>query len=75
MKVATGRIVNGAVVTRARFPEGSRIRIVLEDDRPPLDLDLDLDEETGMRKGIQEFAEGKGLPASRLRARLRQQPR
>lgn len=69
MKIATGRIVRGEVVTRARFPEGARVRIVMEDDRPPVDLDPD--EEAGMLKGIQEFEQGKGLPASRLRAKLR----
>ena len=69
MKIATGRIVKGAVVTRARFPEGARVRIVLEDDRPPAELEPD--EEAGMLKGIQEFKEGKGMPVSRLRAKLR----
>jgi hypothetical protein len=69
MKIATGRIQRGAVVTRARFPEGARVRIVLEDDRPPAALDPD--EEAGMLKGIQEIEEGKGLPVSRLRTKLR----
>ena len=69
MKIATGRIVKGAVVTRARFPEGARVRIVQEDERSPIDLDPG--EEAGMLKGLQEFEDGKGRPASRLRAKLR----
>jgi len=69
MKVATGRIVKGAVVTRARFPEGARVRIIQEDDRPPVDLDPD--EQAGMLKGLQEIASGQGQPASRLRRKLR----
>jgi hypothetical protein len=69
MKIATGRIVKGAIVTRARFPEGAHVRIVREDQRPPVELDPD--EEAGMLKGLQEFDEGKGRPASRLRAKLR----
>ena len=73
MKIATGRIVKGSVVTRTRFPEGARVRIVLEDDRPPALLDPD--EEAGMLKGLEEFEQGKGLPISRLRTRLRRTPR
>lgn len=73
MKVAAGRIVKGAVVTRARLPEGARMRIVLEDNRPPVHLDPD--EEAGMLKGLQEFEEGKGLPISRLRTKLRRHSR
>ena len=73
MKVATGRIVRGAIVTRARFPEGARVRIVLEDDREPVDLDQD--EEAGMLKGLLEIAEGKGRPAAVLRTKLRRHVR
>ncbi len=70
LKIATGRIVKG-VVTRTRFPEGARVRIVQEDERAPIDLDPD--EEAGMLKGLEEFAKGHGKPASRLRVKLRRQ--
>ena len=43
--------------------------VLVEDKSPPVDLDPD--EEAGVLKGIQEFKEGKGLPISRLRAKLR----
>jgi hypothetical protein len=69
MKVASGRIVKGSVVTRARFPEGARVRIVLEDTRPAVALDPD--EEAGMLKGLQELESGRGRPISRLRTLLR----
>lgn len=73
MKVATGRIVKGAVVTRARFRDGARVRIIEEDERPPVDLDPD--EEAGMLRGLQEIEDGKGLPVSQLRAKLRRHGR
>ena len=73
MKVATGRIVRGAVTTRTRFPEGTRVRIISDDDRAPLDLDPD--EEAGVLLGLRQFAEGKGKPISRLRAKLRARTR
>lgn len=73
MKVATGRIVMGRVVTRARLREGARVRIIEEDDRPPVDLDPD--EEAGMLKGLKDFEEGKGMPISRLQKKLLQRSR
>jgi len=73
MKVATGRIVEGAVITRTRFPEGARVRIVLEDARAAVVLDPN--EEAGVLKGLREFAEGRGKPISRQRSRIRKRLR
>jgi hypothetical protein len=70
MKVAHGRVVRGAVRTRARFPEGARLTLIQHDDRPPVELDpID---EAGVLKGIAEIETGKGIPVSRLRRKLRQ---
>ena len=69
MPAVSGRVVKGKVVTRARLREGARVVVLVEDSRPPIDLDPD--EEAGVLKGIQEIKDGKGLPVSRLRAKLR----
>lgn len=69
MRAVTGRIVKGAVTTRARLPEGARVRILIEDDRPAVELDED--EVAGMQRGLAEHASGQSMPASRLRAKLR----
>jgi hypothetical protein len=69
MKVAQGRVVRGAITTRARFPEGARLTLVQHDERPPVDLDPD--EEAGVLAGIAEIAAGKGVAASRLQRKLR----
>jgi hypothetical protein len=69
MRVAQGRVVRGAVRTRARFPEGARLTLIQHDDRAPIQLDPD--EEAGVREGIAEIESGKGIPTSRLRHRLR----
>lgn len=69
MRVAQGRVVRGSVRTRARFPEGARLTLIQHDDRPPVELDPD--EEAGVLKGIAEIEAGKGVPASRLRRKLR----
>ena len=74
VRVASGRVVvRGAIVSRARFPEGARGRILVEDDREPVDLDPD--EEAGMLKGLQEIAEGRGRPVARLLKKLRRTAR
>jgi hypothetical protein len=69
MRVVQGRVVRGAVKTRARFPEGARLTLIQHDDRPPLELDPD--EEAGVLEGIAEIESGKGVPVSRLRQKLR----
>jgi hypothetical protein len=69
MPAVPGRVVKGKVVTRARLREGERVVVLVEDSRPPVDLDPD--EEAGVLKGIQEFKEDKAFPVSRLRAKLR----
>ena len=69
MKVAEGRIIKGAVITKARFPEGAKLTLVQHDDRPAVSLTPD--EEAGILKGIQEIAQRRGIPLSRIRAKLR----
>ena len=69
MKVAQGRVVRGAIKTRARFPEGARLTVIQHDERTPLELEPN--EEAGVLAGIKEIEVGKGIPASRLRQKLR----
>jgi hypothetical protein len=69
MKIAQGRIVRGAVVTRSRFTDGTRVTLVEHDERSPLALDPD--EEASILKGITEVESGRGVPVARFRAKLR----
>ena len=69
MKIAEGRVVKGAVVTRARLPEGARVTVVAHDERRPVKLGAE--EEADVVAGLQEIAAGRGVPASRVRSRLR----
>ena len=69
MKVAAGRVVHGAIKTRARFPEGARLTLVQHDERPPIELDAE--EEAGVLKGIAEIEAGRGISVSRLQHKLR----
>jgi len=72
MRLASARVVKGAIVTRARFPEGTRLTLVAHDDGPPVGLDPD--EEAGVLKGIAEIAAGRGIPVRALRRKLRGRP-
>ena len=60
--VATGKVVNGKIVTRAKFPEGTKVRI--EEQVPDEDLDLELDEEdiAAIDRALESIRQGKGIP-------------
>ena len=72
MRLAGARVVKGSIVTRARFPEGTRLTLVPHDDGPPVGLDPD--EEAGVLKGIAEIAAGRGIPVRTVRRKLRGRP-
>ena len=72
MRLASARVVKGSIVTRARFPEGTRLTLVPHDDGPPVSLDPD--EEAGVLKGIAEIAAGRGIPVRTVRRKLRGRP-
>ena len=68
MKVAAGRVVRGAIKTRARFPEGARLTLVQHDERPPVELDAE--ETEGVLRGLVEIQAGKGIPLGQLKRKL-----
>lgn len=72
MRLASARVIKGSIVTRARFPEGTRLTLVPHDDRAPVALDRD--EEAGVLKGIAEIAAGRGIPVRTVRRKLRRRP-
>jgi predicted transcriptional regulator len=68
MKVARARVVSGAVVTRAKFPEVARLTILMEDDCPAIELDTD--EEEGILRGLADAKAGRTVSLDRARAKL-----
>ncbi|MBI2892151.1 MAG: hypothetical protein HYY06_01265 [Deltaproteobacteria bacterium] len=68
MKAARARVVKGKIVTRAKFPEGSELTIVLREREPPIDLTSE--EEEAILRGIDSIRSGKGIPLRELRALL-----
>ena len=69
MQIAEGRVVKGAILTRAKLREGARVTVIQHDDRPPVKLSPA--EETDVLAGIREIEEGKAEPVEKLRARIR----
>jgi hypothetical protein len=70
-RVATGKVVNGKIVTRAKFPEGTKL--LLEAQIPDEELDLELDEEdiAAIDRALESIRQGKGIPGDVVRAKLR----
>jgi len=69
MKAARAKVVKGKIVTRAKFPEGAELTVVMRDNSPPIDLTAD--EEEAMLRGIASIKAGRGIPLDELRAILR----
>jgi hypothetical protein len=69
MKAARARVVKGKIVTRAKFPEGAQLTVVMRDEAPPVEFTTD--EEEAMLKGIASIKAGKGVPLAEVRALLR----
>ena len=69
MKSARARVVKGKIVTRARFPEGAKLTILMDDERSPIDLSSD--DEAAMLRGLASIKAGTGLALDRFRALLR----
>jgi hypothetical protein len=69
MKSARAKVIKGKIVTRAHFPEGAELTLVLRENQPPIDLTSE--EEEAMLRGIASIKAGKGIPLREFRAILR----
>lgn len=69
MKSARAKVVKGKIVTRAKFPEGAELTVVMRDKAPPIILSTD--EEEAMLRGIASIKAGRGIPLEEFRAILR----
>ena len=59
------------IVTRAKFPEGTKLR--LEEQLPDEELDVQLDAEdiAAIDRALESIRQGKGIPVEVVRARMR----
>lgn len=69
MKVARARIVSGKIVTRAKFPEGARLTLLMDDERPPVSVSSG--DESAITQGIAQIDAGRDIPLEEFLAKLR----
>ncbi len=67
-RTAIGKVVNGKVVTRAKFPEGTKL--LLEVDAPPPIVELDAEDELAIDRALASVRAGKGVSLDAFRAIL-----
>ena len=70
MRTARAKIIHGKVVTKARFPEGTRLLLVVDEPQPQVDTD---DEDVAaIRRARASIRAGRKITMDRLMLLLRQ---
>lgn len=68
MRSARAKVVKGKIVTRARFPEGTKLYLVVDEPVPPVELDAE--DEAAIDLALASVRAGKGISLKRFRAIL-----
>jgi hypothetical protein len=68
MRSAKAKVQGGKIVTRAKFPEGTKLLLVV--DEPAAPIALDPDDERAFEAGLAEVRAGRGIPLATFRAIL-----
>lgn len=64
MRSARAKVVKGKIVTRAKFPEGTRLLLVVE--TPQLEIEPHAEDEIAIKRARASIRAGKGIPMDRL---------
>ncbi len=67
-RTATAKVVDGKVVTRAKFPEGTKL--ILQVDEPAAPVELDAEDEKAIDRALASVRDGKGISLDKFRAIL-----
>ncbi|MCE9575506.1 MAG: hypothetical protein K8W52_20305 [Deltaproteobacteria bacterium] len=68
MRTARAKVVKGKIVTRAKFPEGTKLFLVV--DTPQPEIELDADDEKAFDKAMVAVRQGTTIPLDVFRAIL-----
>ncbi len=68
MRAARAKVVKGKIVTRAKFPDGTKLYLVVDEPVPPVVLDAD--DEAAIDRALASVRAGKGISLTRFRAIL-----
>lgn len=69
MRSARAKVVKGKIVTRTKFPEGTKLLLVVDEPQP--EVELDADDVRALDDAIAATREGKLIAWETLRASLR----
>ncbi len=69
VRAARAKIVNGKVVTKAKYPEGTKLLLVPEEPQPAIALDEE--DREALDEAIAATKSGKLIPLQTVRALLR----
>jgi ABC-type protease/lipase transport system fused ATPase/permease subunit len=64
MRAARAKVVKGKIVTRAKFPEGTKLYLVV--DEPVAPLELDAKEEAAIGRALSSVRAGKSISLAQL---------
>ena len=64
-RVASARVVNGRIVTRAKFPEGTKLIVQVE---APETIELAVEDEAAIERALASVRAGKGISLDKFRA-------
>jgi hypothetical protein len=70
MRTARAKVVKGKIVTRAKFPEGTRLFLVVDSPQPVVELDEE--DEKAFDEAMVAVRQGKTIPLETFRAILQQ---
>ena len=69
MRMARAKVVNGKIVTKAKYPEGTKLLLV--PDGPQPEIELDEEDREALDAAIEATRKGKLIPLDTVRALLR----
>ena len=69
MRTARAKVVNGKIVTRAKFPEGTKLVLVVDEPKPPIVIGEE--DEKAFDEAVVAVREGKTIPVEAVREILR----
>ena len=64
MRTARAKIIKGKVVTRAKFPEGTKLLLVVDEQQP--EVELDAEDVAAIRRARASIRAGRKIPMDQL---------
>lgn len=68
MRTARAKIVGGKIVTRAKFPEGTKLLLVVDGGQP--EVAVEEGDEAAFDEAMEEMRRGRTIPLAKFRAIL-----